>query len=1005
MPKKHVFISYCRDNENEVAKLRDDLIAAGEPVWWDKDILGGRDWDLEIRKAMRDSYAVVLCLSKESEDRATCGIFPEARDAIAAYRKCKPGSVFLIPVRMSDCEIPLFKIDDVQMLDDLQYIDLFPSSKYTEGLKRLVESLQKAPERPSSMPPARIPSTITDKDIAVHDWFSPQWPVMDPAVFGRDEELAMLDDVWKAGKKNIVVLVAAGGVGKTALVNRWKNYHMQPANWRGAERIFGWSFYSQGAGEERQASADQFIDKALRWFGDPDLANTTAAAYDKGHRLAELVRQRKTLLLLDGAEPLQEPHGSQTAHEGKVKDPGLAGLLRGLANHNNGLCVVSTRIAIEDLKPYTAEGGSVVSEDLDNLTPEAGGKYLHSLGVGGWHAGLCVVSAEYGNHALSLTLLGRLIAKRYGGDIRRRDEISAITRGKKGRHARHVMAFYEKCFEGTPELDILNLLGLFDRPVEAGALDALRAEPPIEGLTQRICGLDDEDWAEALETLRDARLLSAPDAQATLDCHPLVREHFGEELRSKNEPAWKAGHKRLYEYYKALPEKDLPDTDEEMAPLFQAVIHGCRAGHHQEVYDEVYKRRIRRGDEFYNTRKLGAFGAELSALAGFFDPPWRRPVDALSEAAQALVLAMAAYCLRALGRLAEAVDPMRAGLKACIALKELGNAARQAGSLSEVLLALGKVADAVDYAGRGVRYTDDSGGALLRMAARTYLADALHQAGRVLDAKEHFIEAETLQRERQPEYPLLYSVQGFQFCDIFLEQGNYEEARRRGREFLKWRVLSDSLIDIAMEHLTLACAAMQAALLDGGGTIPAAEPGDATPFDTAVKDLRKAAYQDYLTCGLLARAEWYRRVCDFAHARRDLEEAWEIAFRCGMRLWLCAIHIETCRLLLALIEGGEGFETRDLALDNVLRLADFPDTVSEPVAAARAHLERAGEMVNEMGYHRRDAEILLESAHLCIHEDNHEQARKHLDAATAKIKEQGQHRWDHDIKTLEAQLQ
>ena len=41
-------------------------------------------------------------------------------------------------------------------------------------------------------------------------------------------------------------------------------------DWRGAERVFGWSFYSQGAAEGRQASADPFIAAALRWFGDPD---------------------------------------------------------------------------------------------------------------------------------------------------------------------------------------------------------------------------------------------------------------------------------------------------------------------------------------------------------------------------------------------------------------------------------------------------------------------------------------------------------------------------------------------------------------------------------------------------------------------------------------------------------------------------------------------------------------------------------------------------------------
>src|SRR6202035_1408271 len=82
--KKHVFLSYCHDNIDEVARLREELIKAGEAVWWDQDIKGGQDWKFEIRKAMKNAYAVVLCLSQESESRVTSGIYQEALDAIDA---------------------------------------------------------------------------------------------------------------------------------------------------------------------------------------------------------------------------------------------------------------------------------------------------------------------------------------------------------------------------------------------------------------------------------------------------------------------------------------------------------------------------------------------------------------------------------------------------------------------------------------------------------------------------------------------------------------------------------------------------------------------------------------------------------------------------------------------------------------------------------------------------------------------------------------------------------
>ena len=63
---------------------------------------------------------------------------------------------------------------------------------------------------------------------------------------------------------------------------------------RGAERVFGWSFYSQGAAEGRQVSADQFIAAALTWFGDEDPIK--GSPWDKGERLAELIKQQRTLL-------------------------------------------------------------------------------------------------------------------------------------------------------------------------------------------------------------------------------------------------------------------------------------------------------------------------------------------------------------------------------------------------------------------------------------------------------------------------------------------------------------------------------------------------------------------------------------------------------------------------------------------------------------------------------------------------------------------------------------
>jgi hypothetical protein len=148
MSNKHVFISYCHDNQDEVEELRNDLIKAGENVWWDQDILPGQDWKFEIQQAIKNSYAFILCLSKESEARSKTGIYPEALEAIARFREYKPGSIFLIPVRLSDCNIPPLEIDSTRTLDRIQYIDLFPTSRRDTGVKKLIRAIQSVSNHP-----------------------------------------------------------------------------------------------------------------------------------------------------------------------------------------------------------------------------------------------------------------------------------------------------------------------------------------------------------------------------------------------------------------------------------------------------------------------------------------------------------------------------------------------------------------------------------------------------------------------------------------------------------------------------------------------------------------------------------------------------------------------------------------------------------------------------------------------------------------------------------------
>jgi hypothetical protein len=146
--KSHVFLSYCHDNEREATKLCEELSARGENVWWDKKLLPGQDWQMEIRNALHSSYAVIICLSQEVSDRHGSGIYPEASEAIGVLSQLKPGSTFVIPARFSKCDIPSIRLDATRWLDQLQYVDLFPEAKRKDAFERLLKAIRATPHYP-----------------------------------------------------------------------------------------------------------------------------------------------------------------------------------------------------------------------------------------------------------------------------------------------------------------------------------------------------------------------------------------------------------------------------------------------------------------------------------------------------------------------------------------------------------------------------------------------------------------------------------------------------------------------------------------------------------------------------------------------------------------------------------------------------------------------------------------------------------------------------------------
>lgn len=961
-----VFVSYKRLDADIRDLLIEALQAAGLTVWWDAKLQSGK-WRPQLAERIRSSKLVVALWSEQVAQKPD-----EVADEMSAARALER----LMALKTDAAAIPGVYGDE----------NFMPFDGWRDEAKRQAQLTAIVAEvrRRVAAPAFVVTPTGASTHIPVEFGDIPGAPAK---LIGRDTEMAMLRNAWESKppqKINAVVLHALGGAGKSALLRTFAN-ELLAAGGGGARRIYGWSAYSQGSGEQKRADADGFISKALGDLGFQ--GELPKDPVERARALAKLVQRERTLLLLDGLEPLQDPPG---VNKGRFKDKGLAELVRQLANQNHGLVVLTTRQEVPELAGH---GALVVNHPLDKLTPPAGAELLVELGVRGRQRDLEAAVRAVDGHALSVTLLGTYLSEVCGGDILHRDEFNfadiVLTAAEQAelatdktiipaKRAAKVMRGYLEQFDklandgakegavglGGPERAILHLLGLFDRPADGPAVAAL--------LAKRISGLTDELFVEptqksvmgffkfmgvrelsaqeraqrirrAKERLRKLKLLSGanPSDPQELDAHPIVRAFFSGRLDETAPEAAKAAHDILYRHYAAAA-PDLPDTLDEMQPLFSAVQHGVKAGRADEVFNEVFWRRIQRGTETYITRVLGAFGPRLAVTSHFFDAPWRTPRRNLTPGDQAWLLGSAAFALTALGRLADSVEPRRAGLEATVASKDWKNAAAVGGELTDTLLTLGRVGEAVPIAEAAAAHADRSGDEDQREFLRAHLAAALTAAGNLDRAAALFAEAEALNLKNTPEWKYLVSLQGYQYGDLLLALGHAEDALTRGRYQLdiaeRYLGKGMGLHDIGSAHLLIGRAE------DALGKLEAA-----ASLDAAVAGFRKAGRQNRLPLGLLARA---------AHRRRRAA-----AGETGL--------IDGILADLAEIEDIAGSEMKlhltDLALECARVALDLPNAFDSPTTAhaeAARHTDDAGRLIAETGYHRRDGELAKLKARL-----------------------------------------
>jgi hypothetical protein len=121
-----VFLCHCSEDKPAVRQLKQQLEVEAFSPWLDEDDIPPRLWEEEIQQALHRSQAIVVCLSRVFAHKEGF-VQKELHYALEIAREKPDGTIFLIPVRLEECEIP-------RKLNAWQCIDLYKAGGY-EKLK------------------------------------------------------------------------------------------------------------------------------------------------------------------------------------------------------------------------------------------------------------------------------------------------------------------------------------------------------------------------------------------------------------------------------------------------------------------------------------------------------------------------------------------------------------------------------------------------------------------------------------------------------------------------------------------------------------------------------------------------------------------------------------------------------------------------------------------------------------------------------------------------------
>ena len=416
-------------------------------------------------------------------------------------------------------------------------------------------------------------------------WFLKHYYVAYADFTGRKSELDFLTN-WLQNRndKPLLVLLALGGFGKSALVWHWLNNESTP---KAQTKVVWWGFYDDN-------SFETFLRETLEYL---DIDPKALSISDQVEMLARYVHQNQILIVMDGFERALRAYNSMNAayqgdedKEGQVTNNQCVSIhagrfLQRVASLNaQGRVLLTTRLFPDDIRMKGSESiiAGCLPHDLDKLSKEDAVEFFRRQNIKGTRAELEAACDVYGYHPLSLRLLAGRIAKDRSRDIKLAEKFK-IDADLKGRQ-NHIL---KVAYESLPRHNrlLFGKIAAFRSPMD---FDAIKIFEEKQNWFSRLI-FGKHDLQKELQDFVERGLVHHDPHKDKYDLHPIVRRFAYDRLTASDRTA---AHTRLVNYFEAVPTPQKVSTLEDLAPVIELYHHMVRAGKYTEA-EVLYYERLR----------------------------------------------------------------------------------------------------------------------------------------------------------------------------------------------------------------------------------------------------------------------------------------------------------------------------------------------------------------------------------------------------------------------------